>query len=380
MKAGEEVVRIVIVRSGLETVDSRILKTAQTLATGGHHVTILSWDREHKHPRIEDKGSYEALRFRFRAPYGLKALIYWPIWWGFEFLWLLRAKWDVVHAIDFDTLLPAMIAARIKKRPVIYEMFEVYEDLRPLPQVLRKVFVAIDKVLISLANAVIIVDEARIEELNGIPNDNVVIIYNSPPDVFQKLNHPTQRDSTLTLLYAGGMRRKGRGNLDRVFQAIKNIDDVRLVIGGYGKQVEEIEKWVNEEPSKVQFLGRLSYAEVLERTMAADLLLALYPPTSLNIKYTTATKLFEAMMCSKPILVSRGTATADVVEKENCGVVVDGNSVEEIRKAIIELREDTELCKHLGENGRRAYEQKYSGKIMEQRLLTLYQELSRLKS
>jgi len=78
------------------------------------------------------------------------------------------------------------------------------------------------------------------------------------------------------------------------------------------------------------------------------------------------------MMCRKPILVSKGTATADLVEKERCGLVVDCDSVDEIRQAIIRLKNDPELCEYLGANGRKAYEREYSWHIMEQRLVSLY--------
>ncbi len=83
------------------------------------------------------------------------------------------------------------------------------------------------------------------------------------------------------------------------------------------------------------------------------------------------------MMANKPILVSKGTTMADIVERENCGLIVDCNSVDEIKKAIVRLKDSPELCRQLGANGRRAYEQKYNWEIMEQRLLSLYQEIDR---
>jgi hypothetical protein len=39
------------------------------------------------------------------------------------------------------------------------------------------------------------------------------------------------------------------------------------------------------------------------------------------------------------------------------------------------LKNDPALCKRLGENGRKAYETKYSWKIMEERLLEVYEKL-----
>ena len=92
--------------------------------------------------------------------------------------------------------------------------------------------------------------------------------------------------------------------------------------------------------------------------------------------FASPNKLFEAMMYEKPILVSKGTTMTDIVEKENCGLAVHCNSVDEIRKAIIRLKDDPDLCRQLGANARRAYEERYNWVIMEQRLLAIYRELT----
>ena len=67
---------------------------------------------------------------------------------------------------------------------------------------------------------------------------------------------------------------------------------------------------------------------------------------------------------------------ADIVEKENVGLVVDSSNVEEITEAIIRLKENPELCQQLGASGRRAYEQRYNWETMKQRLLNLYHEVT----
>ena len=69
-------------------------------------------------------------------------------------------------------------------------------------------------------------------------------------------------------------------------------------------------------------------------------------------------------------------STAIKVLEENCGLVVDANNVEEIKEAILKLRDNPKLCAELGANARRAYEERYSWEIMEQRLLALYRELT----
>ena len=367
--------KIVIARSCLETLTPRALKNAQALAAEGNEVTVLAWDREAKNPELESRDGYEARRFRFKAPSGTKVLLYLPIWWCFEFIFLMRSHWDVVHAMDFDTVPPTVIAAKLKRKPVIYEIADVYEDMIPLPILLRTVCVFIDKLFMRSASAIIISDEARVKELGGIPNDNVIVIYNAPPDLSKMPDAPAQASDKFTIFYSGTLHGERHSNLDKVFLAIQDIDGIGLSIVGYGNQVREIEQWVSEAPDRVQFAGKVSYTEALERTMAADLIVSLYDPVVLNTRYASANKLFEAMMCSKPILMSKDTAMADIVEKENCGLVVDSNSIEEIKKAIIRLKKNPELCQQLGANGRRAYEQQYNWETMKQRLLNLYQEL-----
>jgi glycosyltransferase involved in cell wall biosynthesis len=280
-----------------------------------------------------------------------------------------------VHAINFDSIIPAVIAAKLKRRPTIYEIFDVYADMIVLPRLLRQIGVYIDKIFMRPANAVIIANEAHPKELNGIPNRNVVGVYNSPPDFFKRPD--AEKNDAFTLFFAGVLQRSRHMNLDKVFQAIRSIDGARLIIAGYGDQVKEIEEWANEAADKVTFIGKISYTEVLERTTRAGLLFALYESVVPAIRYAGGNKLFEAMMAGKPILVSKGTKMADIVKKENCGLVVDCNNVDEIREAIIRLKESPELCHQLGANGRKAYEQKYNWGIMEQRLLALYHKISR---
>ena len=361
--------KTIIVSSSLEVLTPRVTKNAQALASGGHDVILLVWDRENTNPKFERKDGYAVHRFKFKSPYGPMVLLYWPVWWAFELLWLLKNRWDVVHAFNFDTVVPAVIAAKLKRRSVVYELADIYADMRPLPHVVRNVCLFIDKVFMRLADAMVIV-----EELKEIPNENTVVIRNSPPDFFQKVNSFPLRNSAFTIFYAAVLKRSRRFNLDKVYQAINSIDGVRLVIAGYGPQIAEIKEWVNEAPSKVEFIGRLSYTEVLERTMAADIVVALYDVTGLLVSYISPNKLFEAMMCGTPILVTKGTAMAGIVERENCGMVVDNHNIDEIREAISRLKDNHELCRQMGANGRKAYEQKYSWEIMEQRLRDFYQK------
>jgi glycosyltransferase involved in cell wall biosynthesis len=75
-------------------------------------------------------------------------------------------------------------------------------------------------------------------------------------------------------------------------------------------------------------------------------------------------------MCSVPIIVNANTSVAMKVKKHNCGVVVDARNQSEVENALLKLIRDRQYCRHLGENGRRAYMELYRWDVMESKLFS----------
>lgn len=178
-----------------------------------------------------------------------------------------------------------------------------------------------------------------------------------------------------TLFYAGVLNRSRPMNLEKVFAAIEDLQETRLIIAGYGDQAEDIKQWANNSSGRAEFIGKIEYGEVLKRSIKCDLLFALYDPVVPSVRYASCNKVFEAMMCGKPILISKNLAATDIVNRERCGISVDSCNVDEIKKAIIKLRDDLDLRMKLGFNGRRAYEERYNRDIMDNRLLSFYRRV-----
>ena len=369
--------RVFLIASNTIEYDYRMPKEIEAMKQGGYAVTLLSWDRDCKTTHYEQRKSvgnyYDEIRVKLKAPWSVKVLPFLPIWWSIEFFWLMRTKWDMVHAINFHTIIPALIAGKFKRKPVIYEIMDSYEDAMVLPNSIRYLLILVDKVFMRLASAVIIADEAQVEEFDGIPNSKVIPVYDSPPDFSKESN--VKANNVFTLFYAGVLYKIRKLNLDKVVSAISGIDDVKLIIAGYGDQVEEVETWSRAMPDKIQFIGKIFPDEALKRSIAADLLFELRDPVIPQYKYICGSKFLRAMSCGKAVLVSKDTSAAIKVYKDNCGLVVDANNIEEIKGAIIKLRDNPELCNELGANARKAYEKRYSWEIMEKRLLALYREL-----
>jgi len=80
----------------------------------------------------------------------------------------------------------------------------------------------------------------------------------------------------------------------------------------------------------------------------------------------------EAMMCGLPVITN--IANEIVIETES-GIIVEYDNEEQIKEAIVSLKDKPELRKKLGENARNAFLQKYNWPSMEERLFKLYDEL-----
>jgi glycosyltransferase involved in cell wall biosynthesis len=368
--------RVALIRTNLTDRDPWLEKEIDALQRGGYAVTLVAWDRECKKTPMQPPAvsGYEEKLLKFRAPWGIKVLPLLPIWWVFLFFTLLKTRCDIIQAIDLDSIMPAEMAARLKGKPVIYQVYDIYVDRTAAPKVIRAIAIFWEKLFMRFATAVQLSNETQAKEVNGIPNKNVVAVYNPAPDYLKGKNPPA--NEKFTLLYAGVLYRSRGAHLDKVFQAIKDIDGVKLVIAGYGDMEDEVKKWVKDSNGKAVFLGRLTYQQVLEQTIASDLLFGLYTVTTPTVKYAaSANKLMEAMMAKKPILVTRDTAMADLATTEDFGIAVDPENVSEIRQAILTLKNDTALYRRCAENARRAYERTYNPEVMEKRLLGLYAKI-----
>lgn len=80
-------------------------------------------------------------------------------------------------------------------------------------------------------------------------------------------------------------------------------------------------------------------------------------------------------MLGKPVIVSRDTNMDKMVLEAESGLVVTYGDLSALEAALLRLSTDKELCSQLGMNARRAYETRFSRKIMNDRLLSLYTEI-----
>jgi glycosyltransferase involved in cell wall biosynthesis len=354
----------------------RVWKMASTLATSGYKVAILEWERDSTSPIAPINGlPYQ--RFRLSAPYGQGAALRLVLWWAYLSTYVFLHNFSVIQPQNLDNLLPISLICRLKRTKIVYDIADFYSDSfipsKFMASGLRNFVSWLERLLINTVNVALIVDQTRLKQIGHVKKP-VKIIYNSPSSLLLRKDKVIERPSrpVFTLFYAGilGVDR----GLDLIVKAVKENDSVQLIVAGFGQLEKDFIKDIKGIPN-IRYLGRISYEKVLEFTAACNCIVALYDPRIPNNVYASPNKLFEAMMCGKPIIVNSGTSMADIVDKEKCGLIVKYGDVNELKNALIKLKNNEPLSTLLGDNSQRAYTQKYDWQLMEQTLISIYQKM-----
>ncbi|MFA0847766.1 MAG: glycosyltransferase family 4 protein [Methanobacterium formicicum] len=352
--------------------DIRLKKEMESLKKNGYHVQVIMWERGWPFPHSPD---IAVKSLKINAPPGnIKSLFYFPLWWSFLIFELFKSKWDAVHAVNFDTYLFSLVVAKIKNKPIIYDIFDFYGDV--LPHFLRKIVVTLDKYLLPYSNALILADDSRIEQIGGKIHSNIHTINNSP---MEHLFTYTNMDNTTNqfVIFVGGKIVEQR-SLDLLISAVSQMEGVKLIIRGHcGEPIYKqrlLELGENMDNLEINLEG-VPYQEIIRGTLGADLTIALYDPRIPNNRYASPNKLFEAMASKIPIIVNENTSMANIVKDENCGMIIPYGDENALKNSISLIKDNPTLKKRLGDNGRMAYEKKYRWSIMETRLVNIYSQL-----
>jgi len=363
--------KVVFVRSSSKP--ARVEKEAESLKNAGYSVSILYWDRNSNKSRVEYKNGIHINYFGFKAPYGKVSLL--PcllIWWIYELFFLLRDDSEIIHSCCFDTLIPAIFIKIIQKKKIVYDIFDFYAESLPenVPSSIRNIVSNFEKFCIRFVDFVIIVDNSRHVQIKDAKIRNMDVIMNCPNDVVLS---PKRSPNKEFIIFYGGMISKTRG-LVELINSIKGLENIKVIIAGMGED-EDLFKEMSSNVKNVTYLGWINYEKYIDFTLSADLIFGFYDPKIPNNRLASPNKLFEAMMCSTPIIVNEETSMAEIVKQDNCGLVVPYSDHNLLRKSILRLKENPEMRLKMGENGRKAFEREYNWQVMSRKLVNLYNNI-----
>jgi len=367
-------------------IDGRIFhKQAKTLVQEGYDVTLIA---QHDKDEIVDGVKIVALpkpRNRFTRIFGLT-------WRAGRLAWKQYA--DVYHFHDPELLLVGVPLKIFTRAKVIYDVHEnVPKQILNkawLPPWSRK-FLALAYALgegacLPFIDRIVIAEDSYIKNFRG--RKNIVVIRNYPLLSYFRIRRETkngtirQPEDAFEMIYVGGVTRL-RG-------AVELIKALRIINFDHYKKVKlhlvgplmptslktELSALVQEYglQGDVSILGPVSHEEVAESLAKAHVGVAILHPDP-NYVESLPTKLFEYMAAGLPVIASNFPLWKEIVEGNECGLCVNPLNPKELAEAIEYLITHPEEARRMGENGRRAVEEKYNWEREAEKLLAVYKGL-----
>jgi len=287
----------------------------------------------------------------------------------------LRA--DVYHCHEPESLSVGVILKVLTRAKVVYDVHEHWPSLisarfhGPLREVVFLFVKVLEDLAAEGADAVI--------SVSGSLRAGAEVVHNCPP--LRSFTPLRKGPPGRLVVYEGGIS-PDRG-LSVFLEALLRVRDAfpDVIFKVVGDLRGEDEGWVREFVEKhnikanFEITGWLPYSEVPERLMEADIGVILFQPVLYNNIVGAPNKLFEYMAAGLPVVAPDFPEMGRVVREVGCGVLVDPTDPEAVARAVTGLLSDPEEARRMGEQGRKAVEERYCWERMEGRLAKVYASL-----
>ena len=332
--------------------DVRVYKEAVYLVSRGWSVTILCWDRDPGRglPQREEKDGIEVVRFPIPsvAGSGNKQL---PAF--FRYIRTCRAylkahPCDYLHCNDIDGALTGYLARR-RGIPMVFDMHEFYERGSGLK---RKVWRHLTLFLLNRSAAGLYENAAYLEAPYRAVRDRLYPLKNYP-DAGLVEARPKSESPVFRIGYHGVVRSQVP-EFTALFEAVRDLPDVRVDINGGGIDLPALKEAAQDIPNvhlHGPFDGTTMTSSLYEAT---DVLFCGYDPNNPNYQGDAeVVKFYEAIFTATPILMTASIGMGEKVRRGGYGLTCDTRSPEEIRAAILKLKDDRVLYRACADSERR---------------------------
>lgn len=391
--------------------DIRVEKEIKALVEAGHEVFVLSpkYKSDSAASEFMPKLGATVDRVILGAVAGRYLANAWRAITMFDTRWLEvtrnfvdRHRLEVLHVHDLFTV-PAIV--HVGKENGIPVIADLHENMPAAMRAERSTYPIWKRLLMGTiynyrwmqwnearalkkcAAVVIVVPEAADRLLSyGIPQSRIHVISNTEDETTFQFK-PEQADFSIrdqykdkfVISYIGGIG-VHRG-LDTTLKAmpfiIQDLPNVHfLIVGADPKSKAVIDKMMTELNigAYVEVLSWQPFHKVNSYVMASDV--CLVPHNDFEHTQTTIPhKLFQYMICGKPVLVSDCKPLKRIMEQANAGAIFRSNDEKHLAKTLVQMAAFPEVLVEMGKNGQKAALGPLSWKIDAKRMVDLYSTL-----
>lgn len=314
--------RVLMLLSNNYANDPRVVGVAGTLSKK-HSVELMCLDRASVLPSRQEFGpvKVENVRSGVGGAVGLAVFNVRVFFSG------LTKNFDVIHANDFDTVLPAVLLSSIKRVPLVYDVHEDYAVFAADNGLgfFSGAVVFLENIALRRATVVYCVNPLLAQRLEARCGRSVVVLWN-----YRDVKDFSFSKTQLAALRRGhglpneyycisGTLCRGR-NIESALAWFAANKSERLVVAGRGELSRLVKDYALGHEN-IRFVGLLSLPESRMLEAGSKALLACYEPVGNNVAAGPPGKLFDAIASGVPIIVGPGGVAEGLVREISCGFV-----------------------------------------------------------
>ena len=291
----------------------------------------------------------------------------WKLYW-----WLARQSFDAVCAVDLDTILPAHLVTKRRRKLLIYDSHEYFTEMEEIVRrpAIQKAWQALEEWLVPKVDLAYTVSQ------------NIADIYQQKYQIpFHTIRNIAALSSTSEtqsiqskdyFIYVGAVN-EGRG-LEQIIRAFQNIDS-QLLICGKGDKLQELQQLTIDLnlSDKIIFKGYIQpefLRELIAGAIAGFLLLT---NKGKSYYYSLANKFFDYMQAGIPQITIDFPEYRLINNQHKFALLIDLDEAA-ITKAANDILHHEEIADRLSQHARDA-SKVLNWQNEEKKLLDLYRQL-----
>ncbi|OGW53482.1 MAG: hypothetical protein A2Y81_13560 [Nitrospirae bacterium RBG_13_43_8] len=376
---------------------------ASYLASKGHDVEVVTTlPRQQNEIRYkkrfyleERKNGFIVKRFWTNTgPSPIARLIAWSIytlWTIFNIIKIHKGDIVFLRLPPLQLGVTGILASKLKGAKVLLNIQDIHPDLSIESGILRNPVAirwakAFERWIYKNSGCIPVISDGFKENLKdkGVPEAKINVIPNWVDVNFlrplPKDNDVSKRlslEKKFVVMHAGTITLSSficLENMIEVAHLLKEDDDILFAVVGEGmKKKNLMEKVGNLKLSNVQFIPFQPQEDLPYLLASSDVLIV--PLDIDKSQLSVPSKLSNFMATGRPVLglAHEDSETAKVINESKCGVCVSPDRVDEIAKAIVDLKNSKDLRGTFGKNGRQYAETHFA----KEKVLDVYENLMR---
>lgn len=350
------------------TYDQRMMRICTTLTQEGYEVELVGRILSNSKP-IQQK-PYKQIRLRCFVNKGKLFYIEYNIR---LFFFLLFRRFDIISAVDLDTLLPCFLTGKLKGKPIVFDAHEYFTEV---PEVVnrpatKKVWETLARFIIPKIKYCYTVGPMLAQQFEKLYHTRFISITNAP--VIKQLPQVERKENVL--LYQGALN-AARG-LENYIDMMPLLPGMELWIVGEGDLSDELRRRAKEKDveGSIKFWGKVPPDELPAITCQAYIGLNVSENAGLSYYYSLNNKVFDHIHALLPTVANKFPEYLEMNKQFNVMVFADATP-QSVAGQIKLLVENKSLYNTLAENCQRA-KGILNWETEQQKLVALYRNVGK---